>query len=63
MSLIKLVHVALAVLFLGAAGGGLTACNTIEGIGEDISSTGRYVKDKVFRDEPEIQGGAGSLDE
>ena len=63
MSLKKTIHVALALLFLGGLGGGLTACNTIEGIGEDISSTGRYVKDKVFRDEPEIQGGAGSLDE
>ncbi len=48
MSLKRMLHVALALLFLGAAGGGLTACNTVEGVGEDISSTGRYVKDKVF---------------
>lgn len=50
MSLKKLVHVALALLFLGGLGGGLTACNTIEGVGEDISSTGRYVKDKMFEE-------------
>ena len=48
MSLKRMLHVALALLFFGAAAGGLTACNTIEGVGEDISSTGRYVKDKVF---------------
>ncbi len=48
MSLKRMLHVTLALLFLG---GGLAACNTIEGIGEDISSTGRYVKDKVFQDE------------
>ncbi|MCY4395591.1 MAG: entericidin [Rhodospirillaceae bacterium] len=48
MSLKRILHVGLALLFLGALGGGLTACNTIEGVGEDISSTGRYVKDKVF---------------
>ena len=47
MSLKKLVHVTLALLFLG---GGLTACNTIEGVGEDISSTGRYVKDQMFNE-------------
>ncbi len=57
MSLKRMLHVALALLFFAAAGGGLTACNTIEGIGEDISSTGRYVKDKVFQDN------RGSLDE
>lgn len=49
MSLKRMLHVGLALLFLGGAGGGLTACNTIEGIGEDISSAGRYVKDKVFQ--------------
>ena len=47
MSLKKLVHVTLALLFLG---GGLPACNTIEGVGEDISSTGRYVKDQMFNE-------------
>ena len=57
MSLKRLLHVFLALLFLGAAAGGLTACNTIEGIGEDISSTGRYVKDKVFQED------GGSLEE
>ena len=50
MSLKKFVHVTLALLFLGSLGGGLTACNTIEGVGEDISSTGRYVKDKMFEE-------------
>ena len=48
MSLKKTVRVVLALLFLGGLGGGLTACNMIEGFGEDISSTGRYVKDRVF---------------
>lgn len=47
MSLKRMLYVTLALLFLG---GGLTACNTVEGIGEDISSTGRYVKDMVFQD-------------
>ncbi len=51
MSLKRMLHVVLALLFLGSAGGGLAACNTIEGVGEDISSTGRYVKDKIFQDE------------
>ena len=51
MSLKRMLHVALALLFFAAAGGGLTACNTIEGVGEDISSTGRYVKDRVFNGE------------
>ena len=50
MSLKKLVHVTLALLFLGGLGGGLTACNMIEGVGEDISSTGRYVKDQMFNE-------------
>ena len=54
MSLKRMLYVSLALLFLG---GGLTACNTIEGIGEDISSTGRYVKDMVFSDD------GGSADE
>ena len=57
MSLKRLLDVSLALLFLGGLGGGLAACNTIEGIGEDISSTGRYVKDKVFQD------GGDSIDE
>ena len=57
MSLKRLLHVSLALLFLGGLGGGLAACNMIEGIGEDISSTGRYVKDKVFQD------GGDSIDE
>ena len=48
MSLKRMLHVTLALLFLGGLGGGLTACNTVEGVGEDISSTGRFVKDKVF---------------
>ncbi|MDE0149019.1 MAG: entericidin A/B family lipoprotein [Rhodospirillaceae bacterium] len=48
MSLKRMLHVTLALLFLGGLGGGLAACNTIEGVGEDISSTGRFVKDKVF---------------
>ena len=50
MSLKRMLHVVLALLFFGVAGGGLTACNTIEGVGEDISSTGRFVKDKIFQE-------------
>ncbi|MYK59346.1 MAG: entericidin A/B family lipoprotein [Rhodospirillaceae bacterium] len=48
MSLKRMLHVTRALLSLGGLGGGLAACNTIEGVGEDISSTGRFVKDKVF---------------
>lgn len=50
MSPKRMLRVALALSFLVAAGGGLTACNTVEGVGEDISSTGRYLKEKMFGD-------------
>ena len=50
MSLKRMLHVTLALLFLGGLGGGLTACNTVEGVGEDISSTGRYLKDVMFEE-------------
>lgn len=53
MPLKRMLYVTLALLFLG---GTLTACNTIEGIGEDISSAGRYVKDKVFQDDGDPVG-------
>lgn len=50
MSLKRMLHVTLALLFLGGLGGGLAACNTVEGIGEDISTAGRYVKDMMFEE-------------
>ena len=49
MSLRKIAHLGLALLFLAGLSGGLTACNTIEGVGEDISSSARAVKRGVFK--------------
>ena len=49
MFLRKTVHIFLALLFLAGLSGGLTACNTVEGVGEDISSTARAVKRSVFK--------------
>lgn len=47
MPLRKILHIALAILFLGSLGGGLTACNTVEGVGEDISAAARGVKRRL----------------
>jgi len=49
MSLRKTVHIFLALLFMAGLSGGLTACNTVEGVGEDISSSARAVKRGVFK--------------
>lgn len=40
----KLVNTALAVVLFAATLAALTACNTIEGIGQDISASARTVK-------------------
>lgn len=37
-----------AVLALAVAVFGLAGCNTVEGVGEDISSSARTVKNEVF---------------
>lgn len=49
MSLRKLAHVALALLFLVGMGSGLSACNAVEGVGEDISAAARGIKRSVFK--------------
>jgi len=45
----KLINVILVGLFLMGAGPLLTACNTIEGVGEDLSASARTVKEGVFQ--------------
>ena len=46
MTAIRAAVLALAVAVLGLAG-----CNTVEGVGEDISSSARVVKKEVFNTE------------
>jgi len=49
MSLRKLTHVLLAIVMLGSLGGGLSACNAVEGVGEDISAAARGLKRSIFK--------------
>ena len=45
----KLITVILMGMFFLGAGPLLTACNTIEGVGEDLSASARTVKEGVFQ--------------
>ncbi len=49
MSLQRFIHVLLAVVMFGSLGGGLSACNAIDGFGQDISSVAREVKRGIFK--------------
>jgi len=49
MFLQRFIHASLAIIMLGSLGGGLSACNATDGVGQDISSVAREVKRGLFK--------------
>ena len=49
MSLRKLTFVMLTVVFFGGTGTVLSSCNTIEGVGEDITAVARGARRSMFK--------------